>query len=86
MDRSGPACCSNWNSADQPQRGHLDRARASFTFLSSLRHAQVVSGDRKDEDDHHRRHSSLGDLPPDECARQCTPQFEADDSQNVRTE
>jgi Transposase and inactivated derivatives len=35
----------------------------------SLLHAQVVIGDWKDEYNHHRRHSSLGYLPPAEYAR-----------------
>ncbi|MFB9283730.1 IS3 family transposase [Pseudoclavibacter helvolus] len=52
----------------------------------SLLHAQVIIGDWKDEYNHHRRHSSLGYLPPAEYARQCTHQMETDDSQNVRTE
>ncbi|WP_404443602.1 IS3 family transposase [Microbacterium marinum] len=52
----------------------------------SLLHAQVVIGDWKDEYNHHRRHSSLGYLPPAEYARQCTHQIEIDDSQTVRTE
>ncbi|WP_426621584.1 IS3 family transposase [Microbacterium sp. As-52] len=52
----------------------------------SLLHAQVIIGDWKDEYNHHRRHSSLGYLPPAEYARQCTHQLETDDSQNVRTE
>ncbi|UOE43169.1 IS3 family transposase [Agromyces larvae] len=52
----------------------------------SLLHAQVVIGDWKDEYNHHRRHSSLGYLPPAEYARQCTHQIETDDSQSVRTE
>ncbi|PNL18809.1 IS3 family transposase [Micrococcus sp. FDAARGOS_333] len=52
----------------------------------SLLHAQVIVGDWKDEYNHHRRHSSLGYLPPAEYARQCTHQIETDDSQNVRTE
>ncbi len=52
----------------------------------SLLHAQVVIGDWKDEYNHHRRHSSLGYLPPVEYARQCTHQMETDDSQSVRTE
>ncbi|WP_396646292.1 transposase, partial [Microbacterium sp.] len=47
----------------------------------SLLHAQVVIGDWKDEYNHHRRHSSLGYLPPVEYARQCTHQMETDDSQ-----
>ncbi len=52
----------------------------------SAAHAQVIIGDWKDEYNHHRRHSSLGYLPPAEYARQCTHQMETDDSQNVRTE
>ncbi len=52
----------------------------------SLLHAQVIIGDWKDEYNHHRRHSSLGYLPPAEYARQCTHQMETYDSQNVRTE
>ncbi|WP_375352188.1 IS3 family transposase [Kocuria varians] len=52
----------------------------------SLLHAQVVIGDWKDEYNHHRRHSSLGYLPPAEYARQCTHQIETDDSHTVRTE
>ncbi len=52
----------------------------------SLLHAQVVIGDWKDEYNHHRRHSSLGYLPPAEYARKCTHQMETDDSQNVRAE
>ncbi len=52
----------------------------------SLLHAQVVIGDWKDEYNHHRRHSSLGYLPPAEYARKCTHQMETDDSQSVRTE
>ncbi|WP_431790985.1 IS3 family transposase [Kocuria palustris] len=52
----------------------------------SLLHAQVIIGDWKDEYNHHRRHSSLGYLPPAEYARKCTHQMETDDSQNVRTE
>ncbi|MGO2665700.1 IS3 family transposase [Mycetocola reblochoni] len=52
----------------------------------SLLHAQVMIGDWKHEYNHHRRHSSLGYLPPAEYARQCTHQIETDDSQNVRTE
>ncbi|WP_297105683.1 integrase core domain-containing protein [Tessaracoccus sp.] len=51
-----------------------------------LLHAQVVIGDWKDEYNHHRRHSSLGYLPPAEYARQCTHQIETDDSHTVRTE
>ncbi|MCT2181312.1 IS3 family transposase, partial [Kocuria sp. p3-SID1433] len=38
----------------------------------SLLHAQVIIGDWKDEYNHHRRHSSLGYLPPAEYARKCT--------------
>ena len=52
----------------------------------SLLHAQVIIGDWKDEYNHHRRHSSLGYLPPAEYARKCTHQMETDDSQSVRTE
>ncbi|MGO3066885.1 MAG: IS3 family transposase [Brevibacterium linens] len=52
----------------------------------SLLHAQVMIGDWKHEYNHHRRHSSLGYLPPAEYARQCTHQIETDDSQSVRTE
>ncbi len=52
----------------------------------SLLHAQVVIGDWNKEYDQHRRHSSLGYLPPAEYARQYTHQIETDDSQNVRTE
>ncbi|CAL8897518.1 IS3 family transposase [Kocuria varians] len=52
----------------------------------SLLHAQVVIGDWKDEYNHHRRHSSLGYLPPAEYARQCTHHIETDDSHTVRTE
>ena len=52
----------------------------------SLLHAQVVIGDWNDEYNHHRRHSSLGSLPPADDARQCTHQIETDDSQGIRTE
>ena len=41
----------------------------------SLLHAQVIIGDWKDEYNHHRRHSSLGYIPPAEYARQCTHQW-----------
>ena len=47
----------------------------------SLLHAQVVIGGWKDEYNHHRRHSSLGYLPPVKYAQQCTHQIETDDSQ-----
>lgn len=43
-------------------------------------------GNGVDEYNHHRRHSSLGYLPPVEYARQCNHQMETDDSQSVRTE
>ena len=52
----------------------------------SLLHAQVVISDWKDEYNHHRRHSSLGYLPPAEYARQCTHHIETDDSHSARTE
>ena len=60
--------------------------RLNINSFYSLLHAQVIIGDWKDEYNHHRRHSSLGYLPPAEYARQCTHQMEIDDSQNVRTE
>ena len=52
----------------------------------SLLHAQVVISDWKDEYNHHRRHSSLGYLPPAEYARQYTHQNEPNDSQSNQTE
>ncbi|WP_188712195.1 IS3 family transposase [Microbacterium faecale] len=58
----------------------------NINSLYSLLHAQVMIGDWKHEYNHHRRHSSLGYLPPAEYARQCTHQIETDDSQSVRTE
>ena len=58
----------------------------SINSSYSLLHAHIVSGDWKNECNHHHRHSSLGYLPPAEYARKCTHQMETDDSQSVRTE
>lgn len=58
----------------------------NINSFDSLLHAQVVIGDWNKEYNHHRRHSSLGYLPPAKYARQCTQQIETDDSQNVWTE
>ena len=58
----------------------------NINSFDSLLHARVVIGDRTNEYNHHRRHSSLGYLPPAEYPHQCTDHIETDDSQNARTE